>query len=135
MAEAKLNRRERIVLGTYFVGAMMLGTFMTTSTGLRVIDRTVTPDFIASLVAVIVGLATIAASIVLSVRFFGSKAGWRLIGREAWPGLLYGAILGVLCGFAIGAVLPGFARLVGLAILLAAGISVMLWFANQAETL
>jgi len=133
MADDKLNRRERIVLGVYGVGTLMLGTAMTANIPLNVAGRMVPPDQLASLIAVVAGLGTVAASVFLSVRFFGSKPGLKLMLREAWAGLLAGVVAGFLLGFAIGALLPGAARLLGLVGLYAAGIALTMWFANRAE--
>ncbi|MBN1192127.1 MAG: hypothetical protein JXA36_00325 [Coriobacteriia bacterium] len=133
MAEPKLNRRERFVLGFYGLGAMFLGIAMVASSPLNVAGRRLPPNPIASTVAFIVAVVTIIASIVLATRFFGSKQGWKLIAREAWAGLLAGVVAGFLVGFALGAILIGYTLLVGLVAVYGGLAYVVFAFANRAE--
>ncbi len=133
MAEPKLNRRERIVLGFYGLGAMCLGMAMVAGSPLNVAGRHVPPNPIAGYVAAFVGIITVVVSIVLATRFFGPRLGWRLMAREAWSGLLAGAVAGFLVGFALAATLFGYMLLVGLAVVYGGLVYVIFAFANRAD--
>lgn len=132
MAEEKLNRRERIVLGVYGMGTLLLGVAMTADMPMDIAGRMVPPDPWAARLAAVIGLGTVVASVVLATRYFGSKPGLKLMLREAWAGLLAGAIAGFLSGFILGAIFPGPARLVGILMLYGGAMAIMFAFANKA---
>lgn len=118
-----------MVLGTYLLGCYLAVVSFLFSERFTAGDRTIEPDTALARQILIVGGVTIVASVALAVRYFGVADGLRMIGREAWPGLLAGAGLGLITGAPLRAFVSTDASWLVLAPLYVGGVLLIRWFA------
>lgn len=113
-------------MGSLLLGCALLGVGLMAPFEMDVMGRRVPSNVPFSIVVFVLAVLTLAAAVVLAVRFLGAKEGLRLIGREAGAGLWAGAIAGLLVGFVLRAVLPGALLWVGFAAACATAVYVIL---------
>jgi len=123
MEQNKLTIKEKIVIYSLMLGTILVGISLVTFYPLDVSGKMVPPNSLQAIILVVVGAITILATIVLAIRLMGVKEGLKLLLREAWSGLLFGCIIGVLGGFFIRAIFYRFGFLLIIAILYIATVS------------
>lgn len=125
------TRDERVVLGLYLLAVATAAASFLAGTAFEGPRGRVEPDTAQARVLQAVALLVLLAGGRLAVRRFGAGPALRLLGREAWPGLLTGAFLGLVVGAPLRTVLPGGAYWAGIVLADAAGLWVVRWFAHR----
>jgi hypothetical protein len=108
MTNEKLTPKEWLVIGALSLGVFSLGASFTAFTRLNVNGRFVPPNPVQGNFLLLIAIITLIATIVLAVKNLGTKEGLKMLGREAWPALLFGGGVGAITCFFLRAIFPGF---------------------------
>lgn len=103
----KIKANEWLVIGPLGLGSVMLGTALITSSRMNVNGRYIYPNPAQGYFIYALSFIAFAATIYFALKFFEGKEGLRVLAREAWPALLFGAGFGaMILGFFLRAVFP-----------------------------
>ena len=130
-AAAPTTRDERLALGLYLLAVATGAASLLAGTTFDGPRGTLDPDPAQARVLQVVALLVLLAGGWLAVRGFGAGPALRMLGREAWPGLLTGAFLGLVVGAPLRALLPDGAFWAGVLVVDLVGLVVVRWFAHR----
>jgi hypothetical protein len=133
MAKSTTGPRERVVIGLLLMASALLGVSGVAGSDLQAASRLIEQDLQFAFVTLALAAVTYVWCVAYALVAFGGLEGMRLLGREGWPGLLFGAGLGFLTGFALRAILPGAAAWVGLALYYLGGLCLIVVMAQRGE--
>lgn len=133
MAE-KSTPKERIVLGILLVGLGLIAFAGVAAFPLRTETLSVPPDPPMAQILLAAAALALVVAVLTAARLLGMSAGLRLLGREAWSGLLAASAVTVPTAFALRAMSPRPFVFAAAAVLCVAGVVFSLWFAQRAES-
>ena len=132
MTNEKLTPREWGVIGALSMFVFTLGASFTAFTRLNFNGRFIPPYPAQGYFLLFIATIALIATIVIAVKSLGAKEGLKMLGREAWPALLFGGGVGAITCFFLRALFFGFSFYIIFLIVYAAGAYVFLNLRNKA---
>jgi hypothetical protein len=104
----KIQPNEWLVIAPLGLGSMMIGTAFVTSTGIDANGKYIYPNPFQGYVIYALAFIAYAATVYFALKLFQGREGLKILAREAWPALLFGAGFGaMILGFFMRAIFLG----------------------------
>ena len=130
----KLTPNEWLVIGALSLGVFSLGATLTAFTRINFNSRFIPPNPAQGYFLLFVAIITLIVTIILAVKYLGTKEGLKMLGREAWPALLFGGGLGAVTCVFLRAIFYGFSFYLIFMLVYGIGVYVFMRLKDRAGT-